>query len=223
MSTGISGGSRLSYFRERVGQRPENLFQFLGKLIPALPMKSMPDSADIWDMDHAGTAMGMLNHGFVRANCEAFLQVLQTSEADVVVDFWNPLAVIAARILRKPVVTVREQRVAGHLRGCRSRWHSAPLPTLWEGGIAVRRSGSCGGYRFSGASVQAFVIASVANGSRAGVTLGNFIPSEVPFDRFGPEIRMRQCQRAEDAASTRPRFETHRVQPSPAAARQSVL
>jgi UDP:flavonoid glycosyltransferase YjiC (YdhE family) len=57
-------------------------------------------------MDHAGAQMGMLNEGFVRASCDAWKELITDCEADVIVDFWNPFAVIAARATGKPVVTV---------------------------------------------------------------------------------------------------------------------
>ncbi len=50
--------------------------------------------------------MGMLNEGFVRANVEAYGSVIKTFDPDVVVDFWNPFAAIAARRLGKKLATV---------------------------------------------------------------------------------------------------------------------
>jgi len=89
-------------YRPRYG----SLTNFLRRLLPALPIKSAPDTSEVWNMDHAGAMMGMLNEGFVRANCEALRELMLECRAEVVVDFWNPFAVIAARSLRKPVVTV---------------------------------------------------------------------------------------------------------------------
>jgi UDP:flavonoid glycosyltransferase YjiC (YdhE family) len=88
--------------KERYG----GLFHFLRELILALPSKSTPDTLEIWNTDHAGALMGMLNEGFVRANCEALRKLVEECKADVVVDFWNPFAVIAARSLQKPLITV---------------------------------------------------------------------------------------------------------------------
>lgn len=87
-------------------QRYSSLFNFLCQLIPALPLKSAPATSEVWNMDHAGAMMGMLNEGFVRANCDALRELMIDCGAEVVVDFWNPFAVIAARSLRKPVITV---------------------------------------------------------------------------------------------------------------------
>jgi UDP:flavonoid glycosyltransferase YjiC (YdhE family) len=93
-----------------ISRRPNaqngTLLQFLKKAVPALPVRYPPRTDEVWDMDHAGAMMGMLNEGFVRANCEAFRDVIESCGADVVVDYWNPFAVIAARAAGKPVVTV---------------------------------------------------------------------------------------------------------------------
>jgi UDP:flavonoid glycosyltransferase YjiC (YdhE family) len=91
-----------SQWRERYDSR----FNFLRELILALPIKSVPDTLEIWNPDHAGALMGMLNEGFVRANCEALKELIEDLNPDVIVDFWNPFAVIAARSLQKPLVTV---------------------------------------------------------------------------------------------------------------------
>ena len=88
--------------KERYG----SVLHFLRKLIVALPIKSTPDTLEIWNTDHAGALMGMLNEGFVRANCEALKELIEECKPDVVVDFWNPFAVIAARSLQKPLITV---------------------------------------------------------------------------------------------------------------------
>jgi len=57
-------------------------------------------------MDHAGALMGMLNDGFVRANIQSLRDLIVSTDTDVVVDFWNPFAVAAARVARRPLVTV---------------------------------------------------------------------------------------------------------------------
>jgi UDP:flavonoid glycosyltransferase YjiC (YdhE family) len=87
-------------------RRHRGLYRFLRELIPALPFKAAPKTSEVWNMDQAGALMGMLNEGFVRANVESLKELMTTSEADVVVDYWNPFAVIAARAAGKPLVTV---------------------------------------------------------------------------------------------------------------------
>jgi UDP:flavonoid glycosyltransferase YjiC (YdhE family) len=90
-------------WRGRYGDR---LTTFLRDLVAALPIKSAPHTPEIWNADHAGAVMGMLNAGFVRANCRALSTLMVECGAEVVVDFWNPFAVIAARALHKPVISV---------------------------------------------------------------------------------------------------------------------
>ena len=87
-------------------QRYGNLINFLRQLIPAIPVKFAPSTREVWNFDHTAAVMGMLNEGFVHANCEALRHTILDSGADVVVDFLNPFAVVAACALQKPLVTV---------------------------------------------------------------------------------------------------------------------
>jgi MGT family glycosyltransferase len=118
------------FIRSRPWKRHGGLLGFIAELVPALPWRSAPRTVEVWNMDHAGATMGMLNEGFVRANCRAFSDVIERSRADVLIDFWNPFAVIAARAMGVPVVTVIQAdahpRSAGFLW-----WKQAPpdLPT----------------------------------------------------------------------------------------------
>ena len=98
-------------------QRHASLYAFLRKLIPALPFKSAAATSEVWNMDHAGALMGMLNEGFVRANVDSLKELMVGHEADVVVDFWNPFAVIAARAAGKPLVTVIQSDVHPNSNG----------------------------------------------------------------------------------------------------------
>jgi UDP:flavonoid glycosyltransferase YjiC (YdhE family) len=52
------------------------------------------------------------NEEFTRANIGAFTTMINSYQADAVVDFFNPWACIAARILNKPVITVIQSQ--GH-------------------------------------------------------------------------------------------------------------
>src|SRR5262249_49555119 len=87
-------------------RRGHTTIGFLTKLLPALPIRSAQDARDIWNMRHAGAILGLLNEGFVRANCESLKALIAACGADVVVDFWNGFAVVAPRALGKPLVTV---------------------------------------------------------------------------------------------------------------------
>ena len=83
-----------------------NIFNFLFKLIRAVPIKFAPLTAEIWNMDHAAAIAGMMNKNFVKANCEAYRKLIIDFDADFIVDFWNPFACIAARALNKPLIIV---------------------------------------------------------------------------------------------------------------------
>jgi len=109
-------------------KRYNNVFDFVSKLVTALPIKTAPATPEVWDMGHAGAQMGMLNAGFVRANCDALIDLIIHCSADVVVDFWNPFAVIAARSLNKPVVTVIQGDA--HPNGKGFIWWKTPPPYL---------------------------------------------------------------------------------------------
>ncbi len=111
-------------------QHDRSLLGFLRQLIPAVPRKFAPATPEVWNMDHAGAQMGMLNEGFVRAYCEALKALIGSSGAEVVVDFWNPLAVMAARASDTPLVTVIQADAHPAGQGF-IRWKTPPadLPT----------------------------------------------------------------------------------------------
>lgn len=109
-------------------RRYGSLFGFLSKLIPALPIKSVPPSREIWNVDHTGAMMGMLNEGFVRANCESLIELMTDCGAEVIVDFLNPLAVMAARALQKPLVAVIQGNFHPDSEGF--IWWKAPPPDI---------------------------------------------------------------------------------------------
>ena len=83
-----------------------NWINFIYKLYRAIPRKLPPKTAEIWDMDHAAVLTGMMNKNFVQANCEAYINLISEQNPDVIVDFWNPFACIAAKVLSKPLITV---------------------------------------------------------------------------------------------------------------------
>jgi UDP:flavonoid glycosyltransferase YjiC (YdhE family) len=107
MSSGTSPRGLIAYARSRRWRRRHaSLASMLRELLPALPLRRAPATEDVWSMDHAGAIMGMLDAGFVRANCRALIEVIDELDPDVVVDFWNPFAVMAARFTGTPLVTV---------------------------------------------------------------------------------------------------------------------
>jgi UDP:flavonoid glycosyltransferase YjiC (YdhE family) len=107
-----------------------HIFNFLWKLVRAIPLKFAPITAEVWNMDHAAAMAGMLNKNFVRANCEAMRLLILDYDPDVVVDFWNPFACMAAKTLQKPLVAVMQADQHPANRGF--IWWKAPpanLPT----------------------------------------------------------------------------------------------
>jgi UDP:flavonoid glycosyltransferase YjiC (YdhE family) len=110
----------------RAARREWGLTGMLSRLPGALPTRLAPVTPEIWNMDHLGALTGMRNEGFVRANCEALMAVMQEHGADVVVDFWNPFACIATRALRKPLVTVIQADMHPASRGF-VWWKESPL------------------------------------------------------------------------------------------------
>jgi UDP:flavonoid glycosyltransferase YjiC (YdhE family) len=93
---------RRKAFREEYG----SVFKFVYQLATSIPTKIGPATAEIWNMDHAAAIAGMTKENFVRANCEAYRKLIIESDVDAVIDFWNPFACIAARTLRKPLITI---------------------------------------------------------------------------------------------------------------------
>jgi UDP:flavonoid glycosyltransferase YjiC (YdhE family) len=93
---------RSERFREDFG----NIFSFSYQLFQSIPIKMPPITSEIWNMDHISAVAGMLNKNFVRTICISLLELIESLDIDVVVDFWNPIACMAARIAQKPLSTV---------------------------------------------------------------------------------------------------------------------
>jgi len=110
---------------EQVKQEFGGLFSFLIKLIRVMPTRLPPITPEIWDMDHFAAVMGTLNENFVRSSCDAFVTLMREYEPDAVVDFWNPFACVAARVVQKPLVTVIQADMHPASRGF--IWWKEPL------------------------------------------------------------------------------------------------
>jgi len=111
-------------FRQEFG----NLLSILMKLIRAAPTRLPPITPEVWDMDHFAAFIGMLNENFVRACYEAFATLMREYDPDVVVDFWNPFACLAARIIQKPLVTVIQADLHPASQGF--IWWKGPAPAM---------------------------------------------------------------------------------------------
>ena len=83
-----------------------NVFNFLKKYLQAIPTKMPPGTPEVWDLGHFLALSGFQNVRLVRSMCEAFVRLIEEYDADIVVDSWNPAACVAAKALRKPLVTV---------------------------------------------------------------------------------------------------------------------
>jgi UDP:flavonoid glycosyltransferase YjiC (YdhE family) len=80
---------------------------------------------EIWDIGHFMYLFGMWDADFVKANVDTVIELMDTYRPDVVVDFWNPFAVMAARVTGKPLVTVIQADMHPQSRGF-MWWVEAP-------------------------------------------------------------------------------------------------
>jgi UDP:flavonoid glycosyltransferase YjiC (YdhE family) len=107
MGEGADAAGMLRYLAsKKLRRRYGNPITFLIRLIGALPRKNAPATPEVWNMGQAGAQMGMLDERFVRSSVEAYRELIRDIRPDAVVDFWNPFAVIAARAVGTPVITV---------------------------------------------------------------------------------------------------------------------
>jgi UDP:flavonoid glycosyltransferase YjiC (YdhE family) len=113
---------------ERLKQELGSLFSILIKLMRAMPTRLPPITPDVWNMDHFAALIGMLNENFVRASFEAFMALMEDYDPDIVVDFWNPFACLAARAARKPLVTVIQADMHPASQGF--IWWKGPAPEM---------------------------------------------------------------------------------------------
>jgi UDP:flavonoid glycosyltransferase YjiC (YdhE family) len=81
-------------------------FEFFIKFIKAVPLKFAPQTPEVWSMDHAAAMTGMMNANFVKANCEALINLVRHFRPDIIVDFWNPFACMAAKVMKIPLISV---------------------------------------------------------------------------------------------------------------------
>lgn len=70
------------------------------------PTKLAPSTAEVWNVDHFSALIGYLDEKAVRGGCQAMMELITEYGADVVVDSWNLTACLAARALRKPLVSI---------------------------------------------------------------------------------------------------------------------
>lgn len=115
---------RSERFRREFG----SLFSILKKLVRATPTRLPPITPDVWDMDHFAAMIGMLNENFARASTGAFVALIEDHAPDLVVDFWNPFACLAARVAGVPLATVIQADLHPASRGF--IWWKGPAPPM---------------------------------------------------------------------------------------------
>jgi len=121
-------GFRGLYRILKSGWQDLGLLNFVSQLVRAIPTRLVPITSEVWNMDHAGAMAGMLNENLVRALCDALMALMTDCGADVIVDCWNPFACIAARAVRKPLVTIIQADMHPDSQGF--IWWKEPPPDL---------------------------------------------------------------------------------------------
>lgn len=65
-------------------------------------------TAEIWNADHFRYVMGRAEEPSLRGLVEGLIEIISTYQPDVIVDFWNEPACLAARICHIPLVAVMQ-------------------------------------------------------------------------------------------------------------------
>jgi UDP:flavonoid glycosyltransferase YjiC (YdhE family) len=94
-------------FKKLVGlMKSAHFFRDTGILISFVRQMMRSGTAEIWNLDQFMYLLGMRFEKYIRAYVGAMIGLIDETRPDVIVDFWNPIACIAAKIKRKPLVTV---------------------------------------------------------------------------------------------------------------------
>lgn len=86
--------------------RSRHLKRDVGILFSFIRRMSQSSIAEIVNIDHFMYLCGMWNEDLVRANVDTMIAMIHIYAPDVVVDFWNPFACIAARVCGKPLISI---------------------------------------------------------------------------------------------------------------------
>ncbi len=66
----------------------------------------IPPFAQPWDMDHFYSYYGYMDEDYLRQDCAGMIEVMEDYSPDVIVDSWGLSSCIAARVLKKPLVSI---------------------------------------------------------------------------------------------------------------------
>jgi MGT family glycosyltransferase len=110
--------------------RSKHIKRDLGILASFIRHMTHASTAEIWNVDQFTYLFGMWNETSARAMVNSLMELINDYEPDVVVDFWNPGACIAARACQKPLISVIQADVHPQSRGF-IWWKETPadLPT----------------------------------------------------------------------------------------------
>jgi UDP:flavonoid glycosyltransferase YjiC (YdhE family) len=102
-----------------------NLTRDIGSLVSY--KRGLPEysAAEIWDVDHFEYLIGMWNEMYTRLKVEALMKVIGAYQPDIIVNFWNPFACIAARASHKPLISIIQADVHPQSQGF-IWWKPAP-------------------------------------------------------------------------------------------------
>jgi len=71
-----------------------------------LPRTFAPPTPEVWNMDHFWALVGCGDADYVLAAVQSMATLMEEFQPDAVVDSWNITACLAARITRRPLVTI---------------------------------------------------------------------------------------------------------------------
>jgi len=100
----MAGDNSLSTFFQFL--RSKHLKRDLGIIWSGLKHLKRYSSAEIWNIDHFMDLLGMWNENSVRAAVHAMMELINDYGPDIIIDFWNPWACIAAKASNIPLITV---------------------------------------------------------------------------------------------------------------------
>ncbi len=160
----------------------------LGLLISSVRHMQRTATAEAWDIDHFMYLLGMANQVLVQAIVEALMEIMSRHKPDVIVDFWNPWACIAARACHKPLVAVMQADQHPRSKGF-IWWRQAPpeLPRCPVAGVNTILTG------YKAAPVQSIGELCVGDMTLVlGLPETDPLPSDANVTYIGPVLWQRQ-------------------------------